>query len=45
VIIAAAEIVAATVPAIIASAPGVAEVPGRAAPADGGNDAAHPDGG
>ena len=46
VIIAAAVIVAATVAGvIIASAPGVAEVPGRAAPADGGNDAAHPDGG
>ena len=45
-IIAAAVIVAATVAAvIIASAPGVAEVPGRAAPADGGIDAAHPDGG
>ena len=46
VIIAAAVIVAATVAGvIIASAPGVAEVPGRAAPADGGIDAARPDGG
>jgi|JI10StandDraft_1071094.scaffolds.fasta_scaffold20650_10 hypothetical protein len=45
-IIAAAVIVAATVAGvIIASAPGVAEVPGRAPPADAGIDAARADGG